>query len=85
MIEALQGGRIAGAALDVFETEPLPADSILRTLPNVLLSPHVAGQTSDSMRAVAIAAADAILDVIAGRTPANIYNAEALAHRKRAS
>lgn len=43
LIEALQSKKIAGACLDVFETEPLPADSLLRTLDNVILSPHTAG------------------------------------------
>lgn len=40
LVEALQTGQIAGAGLDVFETEPLPKDSPLRTMKNVLLSPH---------------------------------------------
>ncbi|MBO9608222.1 MAG: D-2-hydroxyacid dehydrogenase [Paenibacillaceae bacterium] len=43
LIEALQSGTIAGAALDVFETEPLPADSPLWTMDNVLVSPHQSG------------------------------------------
>lgn len=43
LIDALQKGQIAGAALDVFETEPLPADSLLRKMPNVILTPHTAG------------------------------------------
>ncbi|MGH3783324.1 MAG: D-2-hydroxyacid dehydrogenase, partial [Pseudonocardiaceae bacterium] len=42
LVDALTAGRIAGAALDVFATEPLPADSPLWTLDNVLLSPHTA-------------------------------------------
>ena len=42
LAEALTGGTIGGAALDVFGTEPLPADSPLRTAPNCLLSPHAA-------------------------------------------
>jgi phosphoglycerate dehydrogenase-like enzyme len=42
MIDALRDGRLAGAALDVFTTEPLPPESPLWTLPNVLISPHTA-------------------------------------------
>jgi phosphoglycerate dehydrogenase-like enzyme len=45
LIRALREGRIAGAALDVFEQEPLPADSPLWTLEDVVISPHVAGFT----------------------------------------
>ena len=43
LVHALEAGLLAGAALDVFATEPLPADSALWRLPNVLLSPHTAG------------------------------------------
>ncbi|KAA3642250.1 MAG: D-2-hydroxyacid dehydrogenase [Chloroflexi bacterium] len=43
LIEILQSNQIAGAALDVFPQEPLPADSLLWELPNVIVSPHVAG------------------------------------------
>ena len=48
LIEALQAKRIGGAALDVFEVEPLPPSSPLWTMENVLLSPHSADQTVDS-------------------------------------
>ena len=40
LAEALAAGKIAGAAMDVFETEPLPMDSPLRSMPNVLIAPH---------------------------------------------
>jgi phosphoglycerate dehydrogenase-like enzyme len=43
LVAALRAGEIAGAALDVFEQEPLPADHPLWTLPNVLITPHTAG------------------------------------------
>jgi phosphoglycerate dehydrogenase-like enzyme len=46
LIRVLQEGAIGGAALDVFEQEPLPADSPLWTLPNVIISPHSAGFTA---------------------------------------
>jgi len=45
LVAALRAGEIAGAALDVFEQEPLPADHPLWTMPNVLITPHTAGET----------------------------------------
>jgi len=47
LIEALRAGKIAAAGLDVFETEPLPADSPLWDMPNVLLTPHSTPQMPD--------------------------------------
>ena len=49
---ALQDGQLSFAALDVHETEPIPADYPLKSLPNVILTPHVAGITADSFRAM---------------------------------
>lgn len=46
LVRALASGRLAGAALDVTETEPLPASSLLWDQPNVIITPHVAGQSA---------------------------------------
>jgi D-3-phosphoglycerate dehydrogenase / 2-oxoglutarate reductase len=77
MIAALASGTLGGAALDTYDQEPLRADSPLRRLSNVVLSPHVAGQTSAALVRVAICAAQAILDELAGRRPQYVYNPEA--------
>ena len=81
LVAALQSGRLAGAALDTFATEPLPADAPLRRMPNVILSPHVAGQTEEAVLRVGLTAAQAILDELAGRRPAFVVNPEAYARR----
>lgn len=47
LIEALRAGTIAGALLDVFEREPLPANSALWMMPNVIVTPHIAGNPAD--------------------------------------
>lgn len=81
LCDALKSGRLAGAALDTFASEPLVMGSPLRDMPNVILSPHVAGQTREALVRVGIAAADAILDELSGRQPAHVFNPEAYAHR----
>ena len=84
LIEALRSGGIAGAALDTFAEEPLVSNSPLRAMPNVVLSPHVAGQTHEALVRVGMAAADAIIDELAGRRPAFVWNPEAYGRRQGA-
>lgn len=76
LIAALTEGRLGGAVLDVFATQPLAPDSPLRTLERVLLSPHVAGITADSMHRISTIAVDQTLAILAGRKPAHFFNPE---------
>jgi D-3-phosphoglycerate dehydrogenase / 2-oxoglutarate reductase len=64
LIAALTAGQIAGAVLDVFSVEPLPADSPLRTLPNVFLTPHIGASTSEGQRNVAVDACIGVRDAL---------------------
>ncbi|GAB3460517.1 phosphoglycerate dehydrogenase [Actinophytocola sediminis] len=73
LVDAVAGGRLAGAALDVVDTEPLPPDSPLRTVDGITVYPHLAGQTAQARRATALAAADELLAALRGepRFPLN--------------
>jgi D-3-phosphoglycerate dehydrogenase len=73
LVEALRSQRIAGAGLDVFEIEPLPADSPLRLLPNVVLTPHAAGITREATEAGLAMAIGNVLAFRAG-TPMHVVN-----------
>jgi D-3-phosphoglycerate dehydrogenase len=73
LVEALESRRIGGAGLDVFETEPLPADSPLRLLPNVVLTPHAAGITREATEAGLAMAIGNVLAFRAG-TPMHVVN-----------
>jgi D-3-phosphoglycerate dehydrogenase len=64
LVKALQDGRVGGAALDVYDPEPLPADSPLRAAPNVLLTPHLAASTAEAQTRVGIEIASALGDAL---------------------
>ncbi len=67
LIQALQAGRLAGAHLNVFDPEPLPEDSPLWALPNVLLTPHAAGHSDGNEARVAAMFLDNLARWCAGR------------------
>jgi phosphoglycerate dehydrogenase-like enzyme len=69
LVAALRNGRIAGAALDVMEQEPLAADSPLVTMPNVILSAHVGGYSQEGSRRLRERAAEIALQVARGGLP----------------
>jgi len=74
LISALRGKTIAGAALDVFENEPLPKSSPLIGMENVILTAHLAGNTLSAVRKVGKVAADNIISVFQGKVPKFILN-----------
>ncbi|MCY1562195.1 Glyoxylate/hydroxypyruvate reductase B [compost metagenome] len=76
LVAALNEGKLGGAVLDVFEVQPLPADSGLRAHPNVVLTPHLAGTTEDAERAMGVMAVDTVLALIRGERPDNVVNPE---------
>ena len=76
---ALRQGTLAGAALDVFEEEPLLAAHPLCQAPNLLLTPHIAGSTRQSRGNTALQVAQGVLDVLQGRTPDYVANPEVFA------
>jgi D-3-phosphoglycerate dehydrogenase len=76
LLEALEAGWIAGAALDVFETEPLPPSSPLLRRENVLLTPHIGGLSDEGQRLLRRTLAKAMADVLLGGWPEGpeLYN-----------
>ena len=78
LVEALTERRIAGAALDVFETEPLPESSPLRQLDNVVLTPHVAGYTDEFIKDFWHYSVEAVCDMAQGFLPESYVNPQAV-------
>ena len=78
LYQVLHAKRIAGAGLDVFEGEPLRADSPLRSLDNVYLSPYCAGSTEDARKRSGTMAAENLVRGLRGERPEGIVNPEVL-------
>jgi len=78
LYQALVDGRLAGAALDVFETEPLPADHPLRSLDNVVLTPHLGAATEEAQQNVAVEIAEAVRAALLENDFSRAVNAPAI-------
>lgn len=84
LIEALVRGHLGGAALDVFDTQPLPLDHPFFAMPNVLVTPHQSGVTEESMFRMGQGVVAEVRRLVAGELPVNLVNPEAVAlHRQR--
>lgn len=72
LIEALSSGKVSGAALDVFEREPLEVESPLIKMDNVILTPHLGASSAEAMRRMAVEVAEGIIRISRGERPKNI-------------
>ncbi len=79
LVQALEGGKIAGAALDVFENEPAIHPGLKR--PNVVLAPHIASASIETRTKMACMAAENVVALFSGKRPPNILNPEVLEGR----
>jgi D-3-phosphoglycerate dehydrogenase len=85
LYEALTKRYIAGAALDVFETEPPKADNPLLRLGNLLPTPHLGSFTEEALRNISVTCAEDVLRVLHGEKPLNLVNKEVLYGEQLAS
>ena len=82
LIGALESGHLRGAAMDVFETEPLPANHPFAAVDRLVLSPHIAGATDESLERTAVQTARQVVDVLEGRKPPHLVNPEVWDRRR---
>jgi D-3-phosphoglycerate dehydrogenase / 2-oxoglutarate reductase len=78
LADALRSGHLAGAAVDVYSTEPIEADNPLRGAPNVVLTPHLGASTSEAQDRVGLEMAEQVVMALAGVTPPYAVNAPAV-------
>tara|TARA_B100000674_G_scaffold19400_1_gene13672 strand:+ start:143 stop:1717 length:1575 start_codon:yes stop_codon:yes gene_type:complete len=78
IVAAVQSGKVGGCALDVYETEPCPEDSPLRTEPNIVMTPHLGASTKEAQESVGIEVAEAITDFLVNGAVRNAVNMPSL-------
>lgn len=81
LCQALESGQVGAAALDVFKVEPLPADHPFRHLPNVILTPHAVGHTTEMFEQIPVTAAANVLQLLDGKLPDSCRNTSGLRNR----
>jgi D-3-phosphoglycerate dehydrogenase / 2-oxoglutarate reductase len=79
LADALASGQVAGAAVDVFSSEPMTADNPLREAPNLVLTPHLGASTAEAQDRVGLEMAEQVLMALAGVTPPYAVNAPSVA------
>lgn len=82
LVEALQSGHLRGAAMDVFEVEPLPVDHPFAKEDRLILSPHIGGATEECLERTAVQTAEQVVDVLEGRKPAHLVNPDVWERRR---
>jgi D-3-phosphoglycerate dehydrogenase / 2-oxoglutarate reductase len=78
LLQAIESGEIAGAAMDVFVTEPLPTDHPFLAHPNILCTPHLGASTHEAQERVAVEIAQQVVDFLLSGTVTNAVNVPAL-------
>jgi len=82
LVEALDSGHLRGAAMDVFEKEPLPLDHPFIKAEKLVLSPHIAGATEECLERTAVQTAEQVIAVLDGKKPPHLVNPEVWESRR---
>lgn len=82
LVDALESGHLSGAAMDVFEKEPLPTDHPYAKTERLVLSPHIAGATEECLERTAMQTAAQVVEVLQGKRPDHLVNPEVWDRRR---
>src|SRR5262249_13652240 len=82
LLKALRSGHLAGAALDVFDPEPLPVNHPLLTLPNTICTPHIGSYTEASMLRMQVMVCEQIASGLRDERPTNLVNVAVWGHQR---